>query len=718
MEEHGNKSMDSHTEAIRRYVSEVPIFPTTCYSQSSFRVICNRTVICVLLLAVVVLSSVFFAIFHYGTNKPEICHSKECLRSAAAFQQSMDLTVDPCEDFYSYVCGNWAADHPRPVASRMYNWIDDRQLKIFGNIMAMLEMNISQSDPKPVAQSKMMYKACLDTATREQQGFNSIAKYLKEFGLPTIPTLLNYTESTPENFTFDWISSVARIYRKLGIKIIIGFDIVPDYQNKTRNRLTFSYYSTHKTTNSSSDGDENYDKDSEKDNGNTTKISKALKQLIEVIQPSINTTNIHDRFSKLAEQLIEFNQTLPDKPEYTEEDPSYLSVQELQNLTDSCLAPRNPIPIWQRYLDVLFADLPDVKPTAEDKLQIDNATVEYLQQLVDAVSKHSDARIELYVWMMVTSYLVNNTLNVIKTDFDCTDYVQAFMGLAVNYAISEKDFFVETKPRVERMLHDIRTQFDRFVVETDWMDKYTTHNALEKSEAMSSFIGFPEWILDVEKLEHYYEGLQINDSCHLENWINATHFLLTDKLQSWRLENNRFSVLNTVNVNAYYIPEWNLIHIPVAIIKYPFYYLGLEALNYGALGDILGHEFTHAFDNTGRLIDKHGNKKSWWSNQTIQEYDDRANCLVDQYSNYYVTLAKSYVNGTLTLGENIADNGGLRQAFWAYRLFAKEHGLESSLPGFEDFTHEQLLFISFANVSFVRSYTVMSFRLMLLPSCC
>lgn len=143
-----------------------------------------------------------------------------------------------------------------------------------------------------------------------------------------------------------------------------------------------------------------------------------------------------------------------------------------------------------------------------------------------------------------------------------------------------------------------------------------------------------------------------------------------------------------------------------------------RALNYGALGEILGHELTHGFDDSGRNYDKYGNEKRWWSNHTLQEYDKRSSCLVKQYSKYYLAEAKGFVrihltiskysknlsfnffqiNGTRTLGENIADNGGIREAFRAYRAYVKRNGPEPMLPGFDDFSHEQLFFISFGNV--------------------
>lgn len=143
-------------------------------------------------------------------------------------------------------------------------------------------------------------------------------------------------------------------------------------------------------------------------------------------------------------------------------------------------------------------------------------------------------------------------------------------------------------------------------------------------------------------------------------------------------------------------------------------------MNYGAIGSILGHELTHGFDDSGRHYDKNGNMVQWWTNQTINEYVNRTKCFVEQYNSFIVPeidekvryskqkralfrdnplIVNLQINGERTLGENIADNGGIREAFLAYKMYTKMFGREQTLPGFEDFTAEQLFFLSFGNVS-------------------
>lgn len=135
-------------------------------------------------------------------------------------------------------------------------------------------------------------------------------------------------------------------------------------------------------------------------------------------------------------------------------------------------------------------------------------------------------------------------------------------------------------------------------------------------------------------------------------------------------------------------------------------------MNYGAIGSILGHELTHGFDNSGRHYDSDGNLREWWTNETISEYTEKTQCFIDHYNTYYEDEIDEYIDGELTLGENIADNGGLREAFGAYRIWKARHDQEPLLPGFTQLTHEQLLFLAFAHL-WCESYNAASLKWML-----
>ncbi|KAK9870257.1 hypothetical protein WA026_006345 [Henosepilachna vigintioctopunctata] len=155
---------------------------------------------------------------------------------------------------------------------------------------------------------------------------------------------------------------------------------------------------------------------------------------------------------------------------------------------------------------------------------------------------------------------------------------------------------------------------------------------------------------------------------------------------------------NPLTVNAFNAITVNSIIIPLAIVTFPLYDLGLEVLNYGSIGSILGHELIHGFDSNGWQYDKYGSYRQWLPLNLIKIFERKSICFKEQYENATVVGIKGRVSGNFTLSENIADNGGLRHAFLAYRKFRKRFGREAKLPGFENFTNEQMFFIAFGSV--------------------
>jgi membrane metallo-endopeptidase-like protein 1 len=137
---------------------------------------------------------------------------------------------------------------------------------------------------------------------------------------------------------------------------------------------------------------------------------------------------------------------------------------------------------------------------------------------------------------------------------------------------------------------------------------------------------------------------------------------------------------------------------PAGILQPLFYSQHFpKSLNYGGIGVVIGHEITHGFDDKGRQFDKDGNMMQWWNNATIRAFRERTQCIIDQYSRYKIDEVGLYVNGRMTQGENIADNGGLKQSFRAYRKWVSQHGEEPDLPGL-NLTHDQLFFLNYAQI--------------------
>merc|ERR1719481_1059480 len=153
------------------------------------------------------------------------------------------------------------------------------------------------------------------------------------------------------------------------------------------------------------------------------------------------------------------------------------------------------------------------------------------------------------------------------------------------------------------------------------------------------------------------------------------------------------------DVNAYYSRNRNQIMFPAGILQPPFYHKYFpKAVNYGGIGVVIGHEITHGFDDKGKQFDEQGNIQQWWDDDSSDSFRDKALCIINQYSRFTVSEVGAALNGLNTQGENIADNGGIKQAYRAYNKWKEEHGPEPPMPGLPDISPDQLFFLNFAQV--------------------
>jgi len=281
----------------------------------------------------------------------------------------------------------------------------------------------------------------------------------------------------------------------------------------------------------------------------------------------------------------------------------------------------------------------------------------------------------------------------------CVEWTNKKMGMAVGALFIRDNFNHDSKATALEMIHDIREAFNELLEENDWMDTETRKVAEDKANSMTERIGYPEYITNDTRLEGEYTNLTIDRQQFLENLFSILRFEADRNVAKLRkpVDKDKWATEPAV-VNAFYNPNKNDIVFPAGILQPLFYSQHFpKSLNYGGIGVVIGHEITHGFDDKGRQFDKQGNLKQWWNNRTIAEFRTAAQCIVDQYSNYTLDEINLSIDGRLTQGENIADNGGLKQAFRAYRKWVAEHGEEPDLPGL-NMTHNQLFFLNYAQI--------------------
>jgi len=284
----------------------------------------------------------------------------------------------------------------------------------------------------------------------------------------------------------------------------------------------------------------------------------------------------------------------------------------------------------------------------------------------------------------------------------CVGAASGSLANAVGSLYVTKYFNEDSKAEALMMVSEIRRQFERLLDEVDWMDEDTKKQARVKAQGMVEHIGYPSELLEMSKLEDLYAGLELSPNAYLGNALNMTVFGTNYAFSKLREKVNKTDWVRhgrPAVVNAFYSPLENSIQFPAGILQGIFFSSDRpKYMNYGAIGWVIGHEITHGFDDQGRQFDEEGNLVDWWHPETKKRYLKKAQCIISQYGNYTIKdLDNMQLNGINTQGENIADNGGIKEAYRAYNSWVSQHGTESRLPGL-NYTPRQLFWVSAANV--------------------
>ncbi|XP_012534425.1 endothelin-converting enzyme 1 [Monomorium pharaonis] len=278
------------------------------------------------------------------------------------------------------------------------------------------------------------------------------------------------------------------------------------------------------------------------------------------------------------------------------------------------------------------------------------------------------------------------------------------MGDLLAYEYVRNEFPDKVQTAASDMMDDIQKEVEYQIKESEWMDEDTKDFVLAKLVNMKKFIGYPDWYRNDTIVKRYFQGLIIGNS-YYENTLSYKRYTKWKELRKLikQDEDNGIMSMSPLMVNAMFSPYENSVDLPAANFQNPFFAYGRpQAINYGIVGSTIGHEVNHGFDDTGHLYDKNGENVEWLS-AMAEAYSKRAECFVEQFNNYSIDKTSNYTienYGNQTIGENIADTMGLEATFRAYRRRERECGKPNIvLPGLEDFTSDQLFFLSFAFLS-------------------
>ncbi|XP_069947190.1 neprilysin-1-like isoform X3 [Cherax quadricarinatus] len=631
-----------------------------------------------------------------------VCETPECSTAATRILESLDLSVNPCDNFYEFACGGWINKHPIPESGETGTF-DEAGDKLDKRLHLILETPAVPSDPEPIHMIHTFYDSCLDTDTLDSLGLAPLDPLLAgQGGWPMVEDSWD-----PSTFT---LSTALNNLRDLSVfpLVAVGVDLdVEDVQTK----IIYIDAGTVPLGVSIMD-----DPIEAVVGPYSTLMTDAAKLYRDYKSSSVTDEDIQKQVQDVIDFEIAFSKIVIKAVNETTDNNWRTNVTGVQTDTDAGTPGQFE---WLAFLKEMFTDTGITITSEEPVISFKGPFFTDLSNLLAATDTKTLANAVGWWWLyelqLETTYAMRN----ISLQFShalsgqqelpprwqhCMDQVNYNLGFALSREYVDQFMADTVKPEATELVEDIRSAYASLLDENTWMLPEDLVVAKEKLEAIDPFVSYPDWIMDDAQLTLAYEDLEIVNEKHVENLINIGAWYDLHSLASLREEPEHSFLFPPTVVNAFYNPQENTITILAGILQSPFYsHNSLSALNYGGIGMVIGHEMTHGFDNTGRQFDKYGNLRQWWSNTTIQAYNTRAQCFIDQYDAYVPPELSTVglnisINGHQTEGENIADNGGIREAFRAYQLYVERYGEEPRLPGLDEFDPNHLFYLGFANV--------------------
>ncbi|MGB0525175.1 MAG: M13 family metallopeptidase [Flammeovirgaceae bacterium] len=598
------------------------------------------------------------------------------LLAGCAPSEETKKKVTPQDDFFQYVNQDWLATAKIPADRGRWGSFDELRENNNKVVLSVLEkaMNSDQydaeSDQKKAAN---FYQIGMDSALAEKHGITPLMPYLAMIdGIKDLATLQDYLA----------------FQETIGGGAFFRLGVYPDQKNSTANALYIRsgglglpdrdyYLSTdHKSMSTVTEYKEYIE-----ELFMTFDMNESLAHALAMVIVNLETDLARGTLDKISRRN-------PDKTYHK------MSVAELSKLAPSI--------DWKRYLADVGLDNPTEVIVTEpaflktyDSL-VTSTEIEDLRaylkfHLINTAAPYMSEKYVMPNFEFYGTYL-RGTAAISPRWKRVLGTTNRFLGEAIGKLYVEETFPPEAKEKTLEMVNNIKLAFGDRIQNLDWMSDETKEKALEKLKAFNVKIGYPdEW--------KSYQSMLVETGEHASfvgNVLNALRFQVEERFAKLNepVDKSEWG-MSPQTVNAYYRASANEIVFPAGILQPPFYdYKKDEAVNYGGIGAVIGHEISHGFDDRGSKFDGAGNRNNWWTDEDLAKFKARTGKLVDQYS-AYEPIDSVFVNGEFTLGENIGDLGGINVAYDGLQRFFNEKGRPADIDGQ---TPEQRFFISWATI--------------------
>ncbi len=584
---------------------------------------------------------------------------------------NLDTSVKPVSNFYLYANGGWLKNHPMPSEYSRYGAFDKLQEDNDKLVHALIEKIAETKNPEGSVAQKAgdFFMSGMDTVAIEKEGISPLKpefeRIMKAHNIEDIQYLIGY-------------------YHTMNITPLFDFSGEPDSKNSEMMISSLSQGGLGL-------GDRDY-------YVSTDARSKEIRsEYIKYIQKMLSLSGFVKESEEWPEKImdIETRLAIASKTRLELRDPesnyNKIKLSEVQGLT--------PDFSWAGYFKTIGLPNPG---------DINVGQPQFFKEINKMVKNVSIEDWKAYLtWTLInetapylSSAIVNQNFNFYGKFMSGRKTIRPrwrrvlvstnqSLGEALGQLYVEKYFPPAAKDRMLKLVENLRLALAERIKKLTWMGDSTKEKALEKLKSITVKIGYPDKWRD-------YSNLKVNRTSYLTNVLNGRRFNIAFELnQINKPVDHTLWEMTPQTVNAYYNPSNNEICFPAGILQPPFFFAdGDDAVNYGAIGVVIGHEITHGFDDQGRKYDKKGNLNEWWTKEDEKRFNEHSDILVKQF-NSFVVDSELHADGNLTLGENIADFGGLNISYTALQKALKENPAKGKIDGF---TPDQRFYLAYAHV--------------------